>query len=62
MILRVELNIVNAQAGTNRLVRRQFDPASMTAAKWAAAWPLVQGLINELKDDATTNPNEPETW
>lgn len=62
MLLRIELNIINPMAGTSRNLSYQFDPATMTQAKWSAAFPTVQGKINEVATDAGTNPNEPPVW
>lgn len=62
MLFRIEVRIVNPMAGTERTIVRQFDPASMDQAKWNTAFPAVKPLIDELKTDAATNPNEPAVW
>lgn len=38
----------------------QFDPATMTQAKWAGAFPTVQSALNQLIADTT--PKEPAIW
>jgi hypothetical protein len=48
-------------SGESQLITRQFDPATMTQAKWAAAFPaVVKPAIDALVQSAATA--EPTTW
>lgn len=63
---KIQLVIVNpmgsktdGSADSERLLY-QFDPTTMTAAKWAAAFPAVQASVNTLVTRSA--PEEPATW
>jgi hypothetical protein len=38
----------------------QFDPSTLTAAKWASALPAVQSALTALVSASTSS--EPSTW
>jgi hypothetical protein len=57
----IELSLRNPMSGESQLITRQFDPATMTQAKWAAAFPaVVKPAIDALVQSAATA--EPTTW
>ena len=57
----IELTITNPTSGENQRIIRQFDPATMTQAKWAAAFPVaVKPAIDALV--ASAPANEPAVW
>lgn len=57
----IELTITNPASNESRRIVRQFDPATMTQAKWAAAFtPAVKPEIDALV--ASADANEPQKW
>lgn len=56
----IELTIKNPITGESRRLIYQFNPATMTQAKWTAAFPTVETEINGLV--TASEPNEPPTW
>jgi hypothetical protein len=59
-VYRIILRVVNPMTTESRTLDYQFDPASMTQAKWDGAYAAVQAKINELTTAAPTS--EPPTW
>lgn len=54
---RLTVVIENRETGDNTQVQRLFDPATLTQAKWAAAWPAaIKPAIDALV--ASSTPNE----
>jgi hypothetical protein len=57
----IELTLRNPMNGESQLITRQFDPSTMTQAKWAAAFPVaVKPAIDALVLSAQTS--EPTPW
>lgn len=59
-MFKIDLTIMNPMTGETRNLRYQFDPATMSQAKWSAAYPTVQTVIDALATSATTT--EPPKW
>lgn len=56
----INVTISNPMARESRTIDRQFDPATMTQAKWTAAWPTIKAEIDALMGTAQTA--EPTPW
>lgn len=57
---KIQLILQNPMTGDNEVMTYQFDPATLTQTKWAAAFPAVQTRLQALVTRAT--PLEPQTW
>jgi hypothetical protein len=57
---RINLTLTNAMTGDSVTMTFQFDPATLTQAKWNAAFPSVQAQLVGLQQLST--PKEPATW
>lgn len=57
---KVNLTFTNPVTGDTQALVFQFDPATLTQAKWNAAFPAVQGALATLQ--ARSQPLEPLTW
>lgn len=60
----IELTIRNPQNGESRMIKRRTDEDAFSQQKWNGAYSTVQGLIDELKASASTDPvhAEPPIW
>lgn len=56
----IELNLANPVTGQSKRMFYQFDPATMTQAKWSAAFAAVKAEIDALS--ALAVQNNPPTW
>lgn len=54
-VYRAVLSIENPLTGEARLLKFKFDPASLTLAKWSAAYPQIQAKVDELVAAAATS-------
>ena len=59
-IYRIQLTLLNPIANDSETLTFQFDPATLNATKWAAAFPTVQTSLATLQTRST--PKEPLTW
>lgn len=57
---KITLILTNAMTGDSEAMTFQFDPATLNAAKWTAAFPTVQTRLTTLQQRST--PLEPLTW
>lgn len=57
---RIRLALENTQTGDSQMLIYQFDPATLTQAKWSAAFPAVSAALQALV--AASTPKEPATW
>ena len=57
---RINLTFSNPITGDNQVLAFEFDPATLTQAKWDAAFPAVQAALATLQ--ARSTPLEPPTW
>lgn len=57
---RIQLTLLNPIANDSEALTFQFDPATLTQAKWTAAFPTVQTSLNTLISRST--PKEPLQW
>lgn len=57
---RIQLLLLNPMGNDSETLAFQFDPATLTQAKWSAAFPTVQASLNTLVQRST--PKEPPTW
>lgn len=56
----ITLSLRNPITGDSEVMTYQFDPATLTQAKWSAAFTAVQAKLTTLVSRAT--PLEPPTW
>lgn len=56
----IELSIRNPIANESQRLVYQFDPATMTQAKWTAAFPAVKTVIDAMAASAVAV--EPLKW
>jgi hypothetical protein len=59
-VYRISLTLTNAMTGDSSVITFQFDPTTLTQAKWNAAFGAVQAQLTTLHDLST--PKEPATW
>lgn len=57
---KINLTLSNPLTGDSEVLIFQFDPATLTQAKWNAAFATLQASLNALK--ARSTPLEPATW
>ncbi len=56
-VLRIQ--ITNPMTGGVREIVRQFDPTTITQAKWSALGTPVQGMVTDLLAESTAGTTEP---
>lgn len=56
---RIQITIENPMLGESELLTYQFDPATLTQAKWDAGYPTVKARIDKLLASAA-NPTRPD--
>jgi hypothetical protein len=57
---KIQLSITNPMTGDSEILTYEFDPTTMTQAKWSGAWPAFQTSLNTLVTRST--PLEPPKW
>lgn len=57
---KITLTLLNPQTGDSNELTYQFDPATITQAKWDAAFPAVQAQLTALV--TLSSPKEVATW
>jgi len=51
----IQINVSNPVTGESRLLKFQFDPATLTSAKWDGAYVQVSAAVNDLLASAVTS-------
>lgn len=57
---KITLAMSDPLTGDTEVLTYQFDPASLTQAKWSTAFPAVNAALQTLTTRAA--PKEPPTW
>ena len=58
---KITVTLENPISGGRKAMIYQFDPATMTQAKWSGAFPAVKAELDALVADSVP-PKEPPTW